>query len=78
MTPIIQQKQQPSQPQLETMNDQERIKQIQDTFLKSRKGAIVRCASIMVDSGRKDLAKQILVTTKINREQFEELKAKNS
>ena len=60
------------------MNEQEQKLQIQETFLKSRNGAIVRCASIMVDSGRKDLAKQILVTTKIDREQLEEIKAKNT
>jgi len=60
------------------MNEQENTEQIKDTFLKSRDGAIVRCASIMVDSGRKDLAKQILTTTKIDRNKFEELKAQNT
>jgi hypothetical protein len=52
--------------------------QIQDAFLRSRNGAIVRCASIMVDSGRKDLAKQILLTTKIDKSRFEEIKMKNT
>jgi hypothetical protein len=52
--------------------------QIRDEFLKSRNGAIVRCASIMVDSGRKDLAKQILSTTHIDRKQFEEIKMQNT
>jgi hypothetical protein len=61
------------------MDEQEQeTKLIQDTFLKSRTGAIVRCASIMVDSGRKDIAKQILDTTKIDRNKFEEIKAQNS
>jgi len=50
---------------------------IQETFLLSRNGAIVRCASIMVDAGRKDLAKQILTTTKIDKKRFEELKKEN-
>jgi len=54
---------------------QEDTKQIRDTFLKSRTGAILRCAEIMVDSGRKDLAKQILSTTKIDRERLIELKS---
>ena len=60
------------------MSEHEHTKQIQDTFLKSRNGAIVRCAAIMVDLKRKDLAKQILETTKIDRGRFEELKAQNS
>ena len=60
------------------MNDQENIEQIKDIFLKSRDGAIVRCAGIMVDSGRKDLAKQILTTTKIDKNRFEEIKNQNS
>jgi len=46
-------------------------------FLNSRNGAILRCAEIMVDSGRKDLAKQILSTTKIDRKRLEEIMAKN-
>jgi len=50
-------------------------KQVRDTFLKSRTGAILRCAEIMVDSGRKDLAKQILTTTHIDRQRLTELKA---
>jgi len=59
------------------MNGQENIQQIQQTFLASRNGAIVRCASIMVDSGRKDLAKQILTTTNIDKKKFEEIKSQN-
>jgi len=56
---------------------QEDNKQIRDTFLKSRAGAILRCAEIMVDSGRSDLAKQILNTTHIDRRRLEELKAQS-
>ena len=56
----------------------EKKQQIRDEFLKSRNGAIVRCAGIMVDSGRKDLAKQILTTTKIDKERFAEIKMQNS
>jgi len=59
------------------VNEQDNIQQIQQTFLASRNGAIVRCASIMVDSGRKDLAKQILSTTKIDKKKFEEIKMQN-
>jgi len=60
------------------MSEQEEKTQIKDAFLKSRNGAIVRCVSIMVDSGRKDLAKQILTTTQIDRGRFEEIKAQNT
>ena len=60
------------------MDEQENKKQIKDEFLKSRDGAIVRCTSIIVDLKRPDLAKQILVTTKITRERFEEIKALNT
>jgi len=60
------------------MSEQEEKIQVKETFLKSRNGAIVRCASIMVNSGRKDLAKQILSTTKIDRSRFEEIKAQNA
>jgi hypothetical protein len=56
----------------------EHDKLIRDEFLKSRNGAIVRCASIMVNSGRKDIAKQILSTTKIDRNRFKEIKTQNS
>jgi len=56
----------------------EHNEQIRDAFLKSRDGAIVRCVSIMVQSKRKDLAKQILSTTKIDREQFEKIKMQNT
>ena len=57
------------------MSDHEDYDQIRDAFLKSRSGAILRCATIMVDSGRKDLAKQILVTTNIDRNRLNELKS---
>jgi hypothetical protein len=57
---------------------QEDNKLIKDVFLKSRTGAILRCAEIMVDSGRKDLAKQILTTTHIDRQRLTELKALSS
>ena len=60
------------------MNEQENTEQIKDAFLKSRDGAIVRCTAIMIDSGRNDLAKQILLTTKIDRSRFEEIKAQNA
>jgi hypothetical protein len=60
------------------MSDQDNTKQIRDEFLKSRAGAIVKCASIMVDSGRKDIARQILDTTKIDRTRFEEIKRQNT
>ena len=60
------------------MSEQDNIKQIQDTFLKSREGAIVRCASIMYKSQRKDLAKQILDTAHIDKERFEEIKKQNT
>jgi len=61
------------------MNEQnEHNKQIKDEFLKSRNGAIVRCASIMIESNRRDLAKQILSTTKIDRNQFEKIKRQNT
>jgi len=56
----------------------EEKQQIRDEFLKSRNGAIVRCASIMVDSGRKDLARQILSTTKIDKSKFTEIKMQNA
>jgi len=60
------------------MNEQENTEQVKDSFLKSRDGAIVRCTTIMIDSGRKDLAKQILAATKIDRSRFEEIKAQNT
>jgi len=60
------------------MSEQENTEQVKDAFLKSRDGAIVRCTTIMIDSGRKDLAKQILATTKIDRDRFEEIKAQNA
>jgi hypothetical protein len=60
------------------MNDQENKEQIKDTFIKSRNGAILRCAGIMIDSGRKDLAKQILDTTKIDRNRFEKIKSQSA
>jgi hypothetical protein len=58
------------------MGDQrEDTKQIRDAFLKSRTGAILRCAEIMIDLNRKDLAKQILSTTNIDRQRLVELKS---
>jgi ABC-type uncharacterized transport system ATPase subunit len=60
------------------VNDQENKEQIKDVFIKSRNGAILRCAGIMVDSGRKDLAKQILDTTKIDRNRFKEIKSQSA
>jgi len=60
------------------MNEDGQKKQIHDAFLKSRDGAIVRCASIMIDSGRKDIARQILETTRVDRKRLEELKAQNT
>ena len=59
------------------MSEQDNKDQLQDTFLKSRNGAIVRCASIMMNLKRKDLAMQILQATNIDRQRFEELKAEN-
>ena len=61
---------------METENEQN--KQIRDEFLKSRNGAIVRCASIMIASNRKDLAKQILSTTKIDKNKFNQIKTQNT
>jgi hypothetical protein len=58
-------------------NQAEDIKQIRDTFLKSRNGAVLRCAEIMVDSGRKDLAKQILSAMKIDRSRLLEIKTQS-
>ncbi len=48
--------------------------EIRDAFLKSRNEAITRCITVMYKSGRKDLAKQIIKSTKIDREQFEKRK----
>ena len=59
-------------------SEQERVRQIREAFLLSRDGAIVRCASIMVNSGRKDLAKKILETARIDRDKFEALKVRNT
>ena len=57
---------------------QEDSKRVRDAFLKSRAGAILRCAEIMADSGRKDLARQILTTTQIDRRRLLELKAQST
>jgi len=59
-------------------SEQDALRLTKDTFLKSRSGAILRCAEIMVDSGRKDLAKQILTTTHINKEKLAEIRARNT
>jgi len=52
--------------------------QIKKEFLSSRNGAIVRCVSIMVDANRKDLARQILSTTKIDHKEFLKIKMQNT
>jgi len=57
---------------------QEDGKQARDAFLKSRAGAILRCAEIMADSGRKDLARHILSATRIDRQRLLELKRQTS
>jgi len=56
------------------MNDSEFKSQIINEFQKSRTGAIMRCAEIVFDLGRKDLAKQIFDVTHIDRKKFEEIK----
>ena len=58
-------------------DNQETSIQVKDVFQKSRYGAILRCSEIMIDSGRKDLAKQIFQTTHIDRNKLAELKAQN-
>jgi len=63
---------------LEKIMTDDENQQMRDEFLKSRNGAIVRCVSIMVDSGRKDLAKQILSTTKIDKNKFNQIKTQNT
>ena len=60
------------------MAKSEQVNEIQEAFIKSREGAILRCAAIMVNLKRKDLAKQILETTRIDRKRFEELKTLNT
>ena len=58
------------------MNEEEEsLLLARDSFLKSRNGAILRCAEIMVDSGRRDLAKQILSVTHIDKKRLAEIKA---
>jgi len=59
------------------MIEPENTQKIKETFVKSRTGAIIRCAAIMVDSKRSDLAKQILSTTKIDRRAFDEIRKQN-
>ena len=49
-------------------------RQMREAFLSSRTGAILRCAAIMVESNRKDLAQQILKTTNIDRKKLVLLK----
>jgi len=60
------------------MNEKEEKSLLKDEFYKSRDGAIIRCTSIVAKAGRNDLAKQILLTTKVDRRRFEEIKAQNS
>jgi hypothetical protein len=57
--------------------DQESIQLTKDVFLKSRNKAVLRCAEIMVDSGRKDLAKNILASAHIDRNRLMELKSES-
>jgi len=59
-------------------DQQEDIKQVKAAFLKSRAAAVLRCAEIAIGLGRKDLAKQILATTHIDRRRLEELKAQSA
>jgi hypothetical protein len=47
---------------------------MREAFLLSRTGAILRCAAIMVESNRKDLARQILKTTNIDKKKLGLLK----
>lgn len=56
------------------MSSEQAAKQIRDVFQNSRNWAILRCSEIMIDSGRKDLAKQILLTMRIDRKRLKELK----
>ena len=59
------------------MNDEEQAaaRELRSAFLMSRTAAILRCAEIMVDENRKDLARQILKTTNIDRDKLDRLKA---
>ena len=60
------------------MGDQkDDFKQVKTAFLKSRAASILRCAEIMAGSGRKDVAKHILVTTHIDKQRLEELKTQS-
>jgi len=59
-------------------DQQEDIKQVKTAFLKSRAAAVLRCTEVIIGLGRKDLAKHILVTTRIDRRQLEELKVQNN
>jgi hypothetical protein len=47
---------------------------LRSAFEHSRTGAILKCAGILVDSGRKDLAREVLKTTSIDRAQLARLK----
>ena len=49
-----------------------------EAFLNSRNWAILRCAEIMADSGRKDLARQMLTAAKIDRPLLAEIIAHNT
>ena len=52
-------------------------KQIHTVYQNSRDKAILRCAEVMVDEGRKDLAKQIFITAHIDRNRLRDLLLKN-
>ena len=56
------------------MSEKEQPNDIKDIFQNSRDMAILRCTEIMIDSGRADLARQILMATKIDRNRLAELK----
>jgi len=58
------------------MNNEQQIPQkIREIYHKSRNWAILRCSEIMMDCGRKDLARQILFTTRIDLQRLKELKS---
>ena len=57
---------------------QEDVKQVKTAFLKSRAAAILRCAEIIIGSGRKDMGKHVLAAAHIDRQRLEELKAQST
>ena len=56
---------------------QEDATQLKAAFLKSRAAAILRCAEVIAGSGRKDVAKNVLVATHIDRQRLEDLKTQS-